>query len=204
MENFGEGEGDEFTKHLNSLTSAPVRHWYLNNDKTSLIQIQKDRFIQNWRKREGEQDYPNFENVINPFKDNFSTFETSLRDWEIGTIEPNQCEVTYINHIPSGIGWSDFSDIGELISLISPNEKGDFLPEIEQVELNSSFIIADGAGRSIGRLHVHMKPWVRKTDGQEGILLELTARGKPKSADFTGVLARVPQGLGPVEKPGFP
>ncbi len=186
MEGFDGSEGDEFAKHVGSLTSAPIRHWYRNDDGTSLIQIQKDRFIQNWRKGDEGQKYPHFEHVLECFKENLGKFEKFLLEEKIGQIVPNQCEVTYINQIPKGEGWDCYNDIGDVITLIAPKNKGDFLPEVEHVRLGSSFIIPDNDGNPIGRLHISFDPGIRRSDGRPILRLDLTARGRPLSEYIQG------------------
>lgn len=186
MEGFDGGEGDEFAKHIGALISAPVRHWYLNEDGTSLIQVQKDRFIQNWRKKDEGHEYPHFDHVLERFKDNLGKFDKFLQEEKIGQIVPNQCEVTYINNIPKGKGWDSFNDIGEVMTLVAPKNKGHFLPEIERAKFGSCFIIPDKDGNPIGRLHLSLDPGIRKTDGHPTLRLDLTARGRPLSANFQG------------------
>lgn len=44
------------------------RLWFLNQDKTELIQVQADRFIHNWRKIEGLELYPRF---VGPIREKF-------------------------------------------------------------------------------------------------------------------------------------
>jgi len=187
IEEFNGSEAGEVVERLRLLMSAPVRHWYLSGDGTSLIQIQRDRFIQNWRKGEEGQQYPRFEKVLKPFKDNLRKFEDYLRGEGIGTLTPNQCEVTYINHIPKGQGWSRYDDIGHVVTLFSPKKRGGFLPEIEEARFGSRFVIPDKDGNPIGRLYISADPGIRKPDNCPTLRLNLTARGRPISNGVDGV-----------------
>ena len=187
IEEFDGIEEKDPIEHIRLFTSAPVRHWYLNSNGTSLIQVQKDRFIQNWRKTEESHDYPRFINVLNPFKEHLREFEDYLQEEEIGTIKPNQCEVTYINHIPRGEGWDRYDDIGEVVTLFSPKKRGSFLPELEQARLGSSFIIPGKDSKPLGRLHIGVDPGIRKPDNFPVLRLSLTARGRPISDNIGGV-----------------
>jgi uncharacterized protein (TIGR04255 family) len=87
IEEFGVDSASDLGRNY---TSAPVRHWYINRNGTSLIQIQKDRFIHNWRRREESDEYPRFENVLTSFIGNLQKFTAFLKDEKLGTIVPNQ------------------------------------------------------------------------------------------------------------------
>src|SRR5690606_23663769 len=65
-----------------------------------LIQIQRDRFLHNWRvSRDGER-YPRFPAVRQRFFDQWSRFEEFVAKNSLGAIEINQLEITYLNQIP--------------------------------------------------------------------------------------------------------
>jgi len=42
------------------------RTWFISEDRTNIIQVQKDRFIVNWRQVVGDETYPRFESVMLP------------------------------------------------------------------------------------------------------------------------------------------
>src|SRR5262245_52630166 len=45
-----------------------VRNWFLDDKKTQLIQLQRDRFIRNWRQLQGDETYPRFGYLIQEFR----------------------------------------------------------------------------------------------------------------------------------------
>ena len=75
------------------------RYWFISEDQINLIQVQKNAFIFNWRRRNG--DYPHFfENLKPAFDKNFSVFEEFARaETETTNLPIDLCELTYVNAI---------------------------------------------------------------------------------------------------------
>ncbi len=109
----------------------PLPRFWLENE-AMLLQIQRNAFILNWRKR--DSDYPHFENVkklFDKFLNKFSKFIKNEIFIDIPNI--NISELTYINLINSNEYWKDTSDTSNLIPGIkildpgiSAGEKPDF------------------------------------------------------------------------------
>jgi hypothetical protein len=56
-------------------TPPPPRIFFINSARTQLLQVQRDRFIHNWRKI-GEGDaYPRFEQMLATFEDGYRRFD---------------------------------------------------------------------------------------------------------------------------------
>ncbi len=80
------------------------RVWFLNRDKTELVQVQPDRFIHNWRKLGQIEPYPRYEPIREGFREEVAVLLNFLQQEGLGSPEVTQCEVTYVNHIePSGV-----------------------------------------------------------------------------------------------------
>jgi hypothetical protein len=74
-----------------------------------MIQVQATRFHYNWQKR--GQAYPSYHEVRKDFDscfEKFRRFVTEAKD--LGELQPNQWEITYVNHIPKGELWSEPRD----------------------------------------------------------------------------------------------
>ena len=56
------------------------RCWFLNDTETRLIQLQADRFIHNWRKVTGKEEYPRYEAIRDEFIDRWDEFCMFLGD----------------------------------------------------------------------------------------------------------------------------
>lgn len=168
-----------------ALEAPPTpRFWFVNENGTELIQLQRDRFIKNWRKvGEGDQ-YPRYEHVREGFERDFSSFREFVSRYDLGTIRINQCEVTYINHIEAGEGWKTHADINKVFTVWQqPNTA--FPGAAQDVTFHARFPILDSSGVFVGRLHATMQSVVRLTDGAPMFVLDLTARGQVGSGtDF--------------------
>ena len=75
------------------------RLWFMNNPGTRLIQVQRSRFIHNWRKADTEEPYPHYPDIREQFLAAYRNFEKFLEDESIGHPSIRQCEITYVNHI---------------------------------------------------------------------------------------------------------
>ena len=91
------------------------RYWFISEDEVNLIQVQKNAFIFNWRRRNG--DYPHFfENLKPAFDKNFSVFEEFLRaETETTNLPIDLCELTYVNVIERCEYWSGPADTPNVI-----------------------------------------------------------------------------------------
>ena len=150
------------------------RIWFIHKNDNGIIQVQRDRFIHNWRKVRPDDEYPRYPNVIKMFKSNLSQFESFLEENNIDKLVPLQYEMTYINHIWEGDGWSNLSEIDKVLPDYSFRQNSTrFLPEPERINWRTSFILPDKAGR----MHVTIRNGKRRDDDKPMILLDLTVRG---------------------------
>jgi uncharacterized protein (TIGR04255 family) len=173
--------------HLELLTTIPTpRVFFINQTKTELLQVQRDRFHHNWRKV-GEGDaYPRFERMLETFEDGYRRLETVLARERLGAIEPNQCEVTYINQIPLPDGQSPFQAFERLFGSFTKALVLDDLRAPEDARFLLRYIIVGQDGAPAGRLIITAEPaW--KLDGANIVQFALVARGKPQSSDLAGV-----------------
>jgi len=139
-----------------------------------LIQVQRDRFLLNWR-RKNEETYPRYGHLRAAFLEHFTTFQDFLRSRGMGGTRPVQWEVTYVNHMRPGDAWSRYGQLGKVLTHLAHDPKGHFLGEPEDVAVQIRYRISR-EGSPIGRLHVTAEP-ASVTDGQPVIVLSLTARG---------------------------
>lgn len=169
-----------------------LRQWFINSDETELIQIQADRFLHNWRRKEDNPLYPRYELIREKFFKELAKLESFFQEEDIGSIEPNQCEITYVNHI----SLSDKSDPRLQFHRIfrfwnsfdrEPAQQGERLPVFEDGRFHLRFVIKDPeSGEPRGRLHIEAQPAIKDDDTQI-ITLNVTARGSPASPTFPGV-----------------
>jgi uncharacterized protein (TIGR04255 family) len=161
-----------------ALEAPPTpRFWFVNDDGTELVQLQRDRFIKNWRKVGEGDKYPRYERVREKFEGDFSAFRDFASRFDLGSIRINQCEVTYINHIVAGEGWTAHSDISKVFTVwrqpITP-----FPGQAHDLTFRAKFPILDSEGTFVGRLHATMQSVVRLKDNAPMFVFDLTARGQ--------------------------
>lgn len=172
---------EESSETTIALMEAPPipRLWFLNEPNTRLLQLQSDRFLYNWKGAEAGDPYPHFEGVYAEFRELLEQFEAFVQDESIGQPNFRQFELTYVNHIPIGNGWSALAEVGKVMPDMSwRNTKDRYLPEPETIHWTSAFRLPDSAGR----LHVKANSGRRFVEGEQQPLLRLdiTARGFPK------------------------
>ena len=150
------------------------RLWFINTKENGLIQLQNDRFLYNWRKILQEEIYPRYQSVINAFKTNLNIFKTFLEEESLGSIDPIECELTYINHILKGEGWKSPADIHGVLSDLDWSTNVDrFLPEPLNLGWNTTFALPEDSGR----LHVQLDQKIQQIDKKPLFTLQLIARG---------------------------
>lgn len=161
-----------------------IRFWLVSADSHEVIQVQSDRFIYNWRKGDSDAEYPRYESFVLPqFQRWWTAFTAFLDEQRLPTPKVNQCEVTYVNHIFEGHGWNPPGNWHEIFSYMQ--ESGSkFLPrpESQSDNLNFAFLEHDG------RLRVNISTAVRNRDGRRVIVMQLTAKGKPKSSEQADIV----------------
>lgn len=155
-----------------------ARCWFINQDSQTLLQVQRDRFILNWRKGDATRPYPRYTETIRPaFVRQWQRFvEFVSEEFQDTEFSIKQCELTYINHIPLNEGWKNPS---ELFSGWSGVTSESFLPEPETIAINVSYQMPDKQGR----LRIVTRNAVTE-EGVEIVQMELTCRGKPQGDTF--------------------
>lgn len=158
-------------------TPPTPRLLLLNSEETTIIQVQDDRFITNWRKGGSQSPYPHYEPVIRPnFEQRFREFQAFVAEEGLGKVRIVQSEVTYVNHIVSGEGWQKFGQLDRIFTFWNQVE-GSIPGQLEDLGLHMRFLIADEQKNPIGRLHVDVQPGIRAADNRPMYIMNLTARG---------------------------
>ena len=168
---------------IDSATGVPIpRVWFINKSDDQLVQFQLDRFYYNWRRRQSE--YPRYSHVIKNFESVMNNIVNFFNEFEFGELEPIECELTYINHIPKGEGWNTINDLPRIFSDFVWNHRdGRFLPNPQKVAWHAEFLLPEEKGRLI----VSLKHAIR-TEGKVPLLvLELKTIGIDESARKEGI-----------------
>ena len=162
---------------LSLLTGAPpIRLWFQSEDKSKLVQLQRDWLAYNWQGSSGDSQYPRYDPIENRFLQVWDSFSDFLANLSGETLTAHQCELSYINHItPDGL-WERLGQLNKVLRLV--DVAGNFLPEPEDGQIAFRYRIRQG-DRNAGRLYIQAAPGQRQTDRSPVIQLTLTARGEP-------------------------
>lgn len=148
------------------------RVWFINQDGTRIIQVQRDRFIHNWRKVGADSEYPRYDSLVKSFQDYLAYFDDFLIEAELGRVQPLQYELTYVNQIPQGEAWVTLEDIGKVFPDISWKASSSrFLAHPQSISWSTIFELPN----AVGRLHASVKSAV--LNEKVTLLFELTVRG---------------------------
>lgn len=153
------------------------RFWLISEDDSFLMQIQKNAFIFNWRKRDAE--YPHFENVKSSFDKYFELYSLFLRrELGIERINIQITELTYSNLIEPNEYWNNTTDTPKLIPTLSIPELG--LP----IEGNPDFNYLTAYKLAVDmKLNVLVRTGRKATEADKSVLIfELRALGALGSA----------------------
>lgn len=168
------GPGDDVGTHILGFNTVPLPRVFLIDDsKNWVMQMQRDRFLHNWRKTDEESVYPRFPTVSQRFFAAWHRFSEFCTREKVGAIQPLQLELTYINHIPLGQGWGRVCEVGNVVPDVCWRPDHSFLPDPESIGWNASFLLPEQQGR----LHVQLRRGLRQKDRKTVLLCELTARG---------------------------
>ena len=160
-----------------------ARCWYLTKDGHQLIQVQKDRFVCNWRKLDLDVNYPRYKNHGRPqLEHNWNRFTSFIESEKLPKCEVVQCELTYVNHIPKGQGWNSVDEWSNVFTFFE--WKPTVLPAPESGRLSFACTLPDKKGR----IRIDASHAMRPSDGQEVLALNLTCRSKPISSQVNDIL----------------
>ena len=170
IEVFGE-QNIEPMVELSNIPPLP-RVWLINHDGTRIVQIQRDRFVHNWRKISPESEYPRYASLIKAFQEYLSNLDAFLAAAELRQVQPLQYELTYVNQIPQGDAWSTLEDIGKVFPDFAWKANPQrFLSHPQTISWANVFELPD----ELGRLHTSVKQ--AALNNKPTLLFELTVRG---------------------------
>jgi uncharacterized protein (TIGR04255 family) len=191
FETFG---SQKLARNLFRIQQRPIvpRLWFVREDESELIQFQSDRFLHNWKRHQQDARYPRYEPIRERFFEEISDVMSFLKNSEIGSLDPNQCEVTYLNHIKLNDGVDPRLEFGRIFTFCGPvqsnaNRASAHETQLEDGRFALRFVIFERRDKEPrGRLHIVAEPAV-ETDDTPIIRLTLTARGSPISPTLQGV-----------------
>ena len=171
VERFG-GKG-ETEVEISEVPPLP-RIWFERPDGTGIIQVQRDRFLHNWKTTGPGDEYPRYHSVSKRFLQYMEKFKNFVEESGLGVLNLTQYDLTYVNHILKGEGWEDLADLGSIFPDFSWGKRKDrFLPVFSDVNWQSTVDLPEKSGR----LRIGIRSGNRQEDGFPLVRFELAARG---------------------------
>lgn len=106
-------EHPAFPPSVSEEASEPLRHmtarlWAMNESDTLLVQLQADRVVLNWRKREGSPNYPGYSDLASIFTEVWSVVCEGHDEVGLTIPAPRVAEFTYLNEVwdQDGLTWT--------------------------------------------------------------------------------------------------
>lgn len=156
-----------------SAVLPPVRYWFVHPEKAEIIQFQPDRFIHNWRKI-GDKQYPRYDQIAESYIKDLEKLASHYSEKSWGEIAPNQCELTYVNHLPL------IDPAGRPVPRAFYLKSIDMSlgEQLSEVAIKAQVIMRGTKGEPVGRLSIDATVVADKR-GKPLMLLTLIARGAP-------------------------
>lgn len=155
----------------------PGRLTLQNADRDRMIQFQDTRFVLNWRKRTSgaEVKYPSYKVLIGEFEKRFAILKAFAAEHNLGPLQLNQWEITYVDAFPQDELWQTPADWERIL----PGLFGS-LSTTDQSELSLEHRAAEWSYEikpKKGRLHVNAQVGFLTESQKPALLLNMTARG---------------------------
>ena len=150
-----------------------------------LLHVQQDRLMLNWRRYPPNGSYPGYAVMRNRFASEIGVVEEFLAAEGLGTIRPNQCEITYVNALLLRGDAEVHQHLDSVTPGWRPVEIG--LP-FEAATLENRYVISTG-GEQTGRLYTSFSPAVLTATGEANYQLEIVARCRPQGETVASALA---------------
>jgi uncharacterized protein (TIGR04255 family) len=189
FETFGVSPAMAIGLPMMSAFGLQPRMWFMAEDENSLIQLQSDRLIFNWRGGVHGSPYPHFDAVHAEFTKAFDELETLAAAEDITRIAANQCEVTYVNPLPTANTDVLQSAPGKIFRVWSDNLGVEWKEPQEDLSFTVRYLLNHEEGKPFGRLTAALVSSSSAPLIAPGFQLEMTARGVPRGTGREGIAA---------------
>lgn len=150
------------------------RLWFVSNDDSSLVQLQRDRLIINWRRRGEDAPYPSYDAIVAKLREVADILGEFLRVEGIGVLKPTGLELGYVNSLLYGQGIDGPHDVGAAVPLLAWQPGSESPPRYPVSGLSWNVDLALPEGQ--GSLSVSLNTTHRPSDGHGLVRLDLLAR----------------------------
>ncbi len=173
VEGFGAVQPQASTIQVTSVPPLP-RVWFISQRGDRVIQVQRDRFLFNWRRLEAKDAYPRFDSVYGDFARHLGSFRDFIAAIGGAPLDAQQYELTYVNHIDGALIGESVGELGRVFRDFAwVTDSNRWLPVPADSTWRTSFDLPGQAGR----LHSAVRLLVDGGTHRRFIRFELTARG---------------------------
>ncbi len=148
------------------------RTWFVHKNNSSIIQIQRDRLVFNWRQLPTPMKYPSFDVLSVEFISIFNKFNAFCLSEFGNEVELNGLELGYVNIIPlidESMSTSALNNIFPQIFCINENKN---LKNMVRINCNTQFDLPDNKGH----LHLSLNSIQQQEDGTQALRLDLSSK----------------------------
>lgn len=186
IERFGARDTLLAVNKLRFVEKLPLpRMRIVSSDSCSLLQIQNDRFVFNWRNHFSKEsvEYPRFTALRDRFAKDFEKFREFVSENSLGELRLNQVEITNVNHILcNGMSFSDV--FAGLQCGVDISEDLD----LQAISFRTTHVIKS-KDKPVGRLYSVIEKAYRKSDNAEVFKLTFTARSNIDDTSLDGAFS---------------
>lgn len=150
------------------------RVWFIHKNENELIQVQYNRFLHNWRKRQSDDEYPGYKKVIENFEKYLFRFQEFLVEENLGDLAIKEYELSYVDLIPRGHGWKNFGDLGEVFpNLLSSTGHNLLTTSVKSINWQTILDLPNNQGQ----LRLALRSATRNSDNHRLLHIEFNAHG---------------------------
>jgi uncharacterized protein (TIGR04255 family) len=162
------------------------RAWFISADDTMLVQLQQDRLLLNWRSSSGQGGYPHYPVVSAEFRTIFEALSAFVFDANLGALDVEQCEMTYINHMGT---WPRDGTIApeNWLRAWSGGRGPEWDGQMEDFSSVARYTLRRSGGEPCGRVTAVTTTVIRPPAGDRSLQVEITVRGVPDNSTIDGV-----------------
>ena len=170
-----------------------IRRWFSSDDRSRMVQVQRNWFARNWRVRVPESEngatpsYPGYAALRADYSESLDSFIDFVRDTNLGEFTPLQCEISYRLQLQAGGLWEGPGELANVARIFS-RQPGTYLPDLEAMRIITQYVIADGNGERAGRLYGRLET-AGSGDGTHFLILTMFARGTLITGGVEGMFA---------------
>ena len=159
-----------------------TRVYFYSADEQFLIQIQKDRFICNWRSLPNQTcSYPRYEYLKKSFLKEYEIFCSAIIKYGCPTPIFNQVEFTYVNHVDA-----TEHTVAEVFTNLNEDPSHSKSMELESFSIKLKHLITI-ENKRIGRMYTSIEKGQLSNEGNDIYILKFTSRCHPEEPTLDAV-----------------